>query len=329
MLRYSHYLLIIISIFLIQCEKNNKGKDTPLSTIVTKDSRGKKISLSKVAQRVVVLFSPLVDEIYMLGAENQLVGIPKQIYTEESTYNYLSKIDDRIKNKSIATPTFSGAGASVEMTLGLKPDLVITYEGNIDVEEQLQQHNIPVFSVSSIDKKAIFSELRNIAKLLGKSERAEKLINYVNTNLDEMQKNKSNTPKKIYYGWSRGRIFSTSGKGTLMDLAIESSGNVNACPLELHIPNISPEMLFKWNPDLIVLWNSKKEDVYSIKSLEILPAVKNRKIYELTPTFNFDPHTIKFFLFAKQINHWVNDIDKEKSENEIKKDLDFLYSKNK
>lgn len=327
MLRLSHYLLII-GIFLIQCQEN-KATGKASSTITAKDSRGKEISLPKTAQRIVVLFPPLVDELYMLGAENQIVGIPKQIYTEESTYDYLSKIDERIKQQSIPTPTFSGAGSSIEMIIGLKPDLVITFEGNIDVEEQLEQQNIPVFSVSSMDKVSIFNELRSIAKLLGKSERAEKLINYVNVNLDKMEKSKPNSPKKIYYAWSRGRILSTSGKGTLMDLAIESSGNINACPLNLQVPNVSPEMLFKWNPDLIILWNSKKEDVYAIKSLAILPAVKNKQIFELKPTFNFDPHTIKFFLFAKQISHWVNNVAEEQSKDEIKKDLDFLYSKNK
>src|SRR5690606_40194380 len=44
--------------------------------------------------------------------------------------------------------------------------------------------------------------------------------------------------KKVYYAWSKGRILSTSGKGSLMDLSIQAAGAENACPLEMEAPNI-------------------------------------------------------------------------------------------
>ncbi|KKX50738.1 hypothetical protein [Sphingobacterium sp. IITKGP-BTPF85] len=63
--------------------KNDLSK--PISAT---DSRGKVIKLNDVAKRVVVLFPSLLDEVYMLQAGDQVVGIPQQVYQMEDTYAF-------------------------------------------------------------------------------------------------------------------------------------------------------------------------------------------------------------------------------------------------
>ena len=110
-----------------------------------------------------------------------------------------------------------------------------------------------------------------------------------------------------------------------MDLAIESAGAQNACPLEMEAPNIGAELIYQWNPDLIILWNSEPNDVYKLKELAALPAVINKQVFELKPTFNFDPHTLKFLLFAKQLHHWCYPEKGYDPNNDIKNSLTVLY----
>lgn len=315
------YLLVLLLV--LSCKDGaKKSAETTISVV---DSRGKNITLPKVAERIVVLFEPSVDHVYMLNAQDKLVGMPEQIYLNPSGYEFLSKIDERIKNKKIPTPSFSGRAINAESIVGLSPDLVVIYEADSETISQLEGLNINVFSVSSKDKNAIYDELKNLATLIGKKERAEELISYTEAEIKKMQSNK-NLDKKVYYGWSKGRFFSTSGKGTLIDSAMETAGVQNACPIALNVTNISAETIYQWNPDLIILWNSEPKDVYNLKELQELPAVKNKQVFALEPVFYYDPHTIKFMLFAKQLQHWCNPENNKSIDSEIENHLKMLYN---
>ncbi|GEM_PF-585274 len=314
--------------FLILMGCNSRQQSDPKTEVVATDGRGKEIRLPYIAQRIVVLYPSLVDEVYMLQAGDRLVGIPQQVYEMEDTWQFLSELDDRIKNKSIPTPTYGGQSGNVESIVGLKPDLVLTFNTDEDATGQLENLGIPVFTFSSRDEKSILEELTNIARLLGKEERAEVITKYVKQEADAMRNAKIQSPKKAYYAWSKGRVMSTSGKGSLIDMAIQLSGAQNACPLPMENPNISAETLYKWNPDLMVLWNSKVTDVYRLKELEALPAVKNKQVFVMAPSFPFDPHTVKFLLFAKQIRHWaVPEYTQEQLNQDIAKAFEVLYAK--
>jgi len=297
--------LVSLVALLMLASCNSPQKSDRQTTIEAIDGRGKTIQMDHPAKRVVVLYNSLVDDVYMLQAGNTLVGIPQQIYETADAYQFLSQLDPRIKEKKIATPTYGGASSNVETVVGLKPDLVLTFNTDEDAIQQLENLGVPVFAFSSRDDKSIISELTNVAKLLGKENRAKQITDYIQKEAASMRAEKEHSPKKVYYAWSRGRIMSTSGKGSLIDMAIQLSGAQNACPLPMENPNISAETIYKWNPDVLILWNSKQSDVYGLKELAALPAVKNKQVYEMSPSFPYDPHTVKFLVFAKQIRHWV------------------------
>lgn len=321
------FLWFCVMLLMVSCQPAIKQGNKGNGNYSAEDSRGKEITLSNPAGRVVVLFEPMVDELYMLQAGESIVGIPEQVYQNESSYAFLSKLDERIARKEIATPTYGGRANNVESIIGLRPDLAIVYEQDKETIVQLEELNIPVYTVSSKNKESIYKELHGVAALLNKEERAVELISYVEEELKKMDRPVDSVRKKVYYAWSKGRILSTSGKGSLMDLSIEAAGAVNACPLEMEAPNIGAESLYSWNPDIIVLWNSHIEDVYSLKELAGLSAVKNQKVYVLSPTFHFDPHTIKFMLFAKQLRYWCYPEDSaDQLEVEIQEALDKLYN---
>ncbi len=293
------------------------------------DARGVEIVLPHYAERVVVLFEPFVDEMYMLGAGDKLVGIPQQVYQNPSTYYYLSQVDPRIARKEIATPTFGGRSTQVETVIGLQADLAIVYEYDTETIAQLEGLDIPVFVVSSKDKAHIYDELVGVGTLIGKKKRAEDIVSYIDMAIEAMATEADSVRKSVYYAWSKGRVFSTSGRGSLVDLSIQVAGAVNACPLPLEAPNVSAESIYKWNPDMIVLWNSDVDDVYSLAELAALPAVVNRQVFAMEPTFFFDPHTVKFLLFAKQLRHWGYPEYTDKNfKDELQEIVGFLYENN-
>ncbi|MDR2269445.1 MAG: ABC transporter substrate-binding protein [Sphingobacterium sp.] len=297
---------LLLSLILFTCLQacQNQSSNTNKNGVKAKDSRGKEITLDQAAKRVVVLYPSLVDEVYMLQASDRLIGIPEQVYQMEDTYAFLSKLDPRIAEKSIATPTFGGQANNVESIVSLNPDLVLTFNTDQDNIAQLENLGIPVFTFSSKDETSIFNELIGVGTLLDKKERAEEIVKFVGDEVKKMTAPVDQQQKKVYYAWSKGRVLSTSGRGSLIDMAIRLSGAANACPLEMEAPNVGAETIYKWNPDLIILWNSKSDDVYKLKELSALPAVKNKQVFVMSPSFPFDPHTVKFMLFAKQVRHW-------------------------
>lgn len=323
-------VLLVVSLGVLQgCTKKNKDSSTTTSEtlVVATDSRGQEIRLPKTASRVVVLFQPIVDEIYMLQAENQIVGIPQQVYDNKDNYEHLSLLDKRIADKSLPTPTYGGKATHIESLLGLNPDLVIINKEESETIDQIERLGIPVFAVSTFDKKGIYNDLLGIGVLLGKEARAKEIIAYVDEEIKAIKLPNNYPAKKVYYAWSRGRVMSTSGRGSLIDLAITTSGAINACPLEMEAPNIGAELLYKWNPDIIVLWNSSTEDVYKLKELAALPAVQNNKVYSLQPLFYSDPHTVKFLLFAKQLRQWCYPelYTEAQFKVDLEKDMKMLY----
>ncbi|MDF2850221.1 MAG: iron transporter substrate-binding protein [Sphingobacterium multivorum] len=323
----------IIPVLLLAClclvsACQNRQAGTVSNQVKAVDSRGKEVVLAHTAQRVVVLFPSLVDEVYMLGAENSLVGIPEQVYQVEDTYKFLSKLDDRIAQKTLATPTFAGQANNVESIVSLNPDLVLTFNTDQDNISQLEDLGIPVFTFSSQDEKSIFNELTGMGALLGKKARAEEIVQFVSAEIKKMTAPKDQIQKKVYYAWSKGRVLSTSGRGSLIDMAIRLSGAANACPLEMEAPNVGAETIYKWNPDLIILWNSTLADVYNLKELAALPAVRNKQVFVMSPSFPFDPHTVKFMLFAKQIRHWCfSDYTKQQLDQDMAIAFEKLYGK--
>lgn len=327
---WTSYWMLIACLMIIgvaaACGNTNKQGQTATEEIAAIDARGQKIVLNEHAKRVVVLFEPFVDELYMLGAGDLLVGIPQQIYQNPSTFHFLSKMDRRIAQKQIATPTFGGRSTHIETLVALRPDLAIVYEHDKETIAQLEDLDIPVYVVSSRGKSHIYEELIGVGTLLGKAARAQQIIEYVEAEVKKMTLPDNIKRRKVYYAWSKGRIFSTSCKGSLVDLSMQVSGAENACPLTLEAPNISAESIYKWNPDLIILWNSKLDDVYQLEELASLPAVVNKQVYVMEPTFYYDPHTVKFLLFAKQLRQWSYPAYTEQDfERERQETLTFLY----
>lgn len=322
------YGILLLIATAVGCQSCSTKAEKSQGVIKAIDSRGENIRLQQPAERIVVLFEPSVDELYMLGAGDQIIGIPEQVYLTKSTYNYLSTLDRRIKQKEIATPTFGGRSSNIESIISLNADLVIAYEQDLETISQLENLGIPVFTVASRTEEKIIKELEGLGILTGKEERAKEIIAYIKKETNAIAQTTPHTkPKTVYYAWSKGRILSTSGKGTLTDMAIELAGAKNACSLNLEAPNIGVEMLYHWDPDIIVLWNSNLEDVYNLKELMHLRAIKNKQVFVMEPSFYYDPHTVKFILFSKQLHSWCYPDEYPVAElnADLEEALTFLY----
>lgn len=286
----------------------NKRGENKGGQIEVIDRQGNQVVLDTVPERVICLFDPSIDVMYMLQAQDKLVGINAETYFDKELFDYYKHIDTRIANKELASPG-SNEMLNIERVIALKPQLVIAQNISSSVIKTLNSMGIAVYLASSESYIDLMQEMEDLAKLLGKEERGQQLIQYAKTKEEELKgrvKSQVEEDKKMaYFSWANGRIFSTAGRKSMMNDCLVLAGVENVCPTDIDKPNINPETLITWNPDMIVMWNDSPNLFYNKTELAAITAIKDKQIFNLMPMFYYNPHTFKALCAAAAINGWA------------------------
>ncbi len=254
-IRNSFYLaLLIISMFIISCAKKNA-------------ENGKKDE-NKEYNRIVVLDPATVEMIYMLGAEDKIVGVANlersKVWPEEKVAK-LESVGTFIK-------------PSLERIITLKPDLVITSALTDDnLNNGLKSNNIEAKRIQANSIEEIFTNFLEVAKMLGKENEANKIIAEKKAKLEEI--------KKIATGNKKGLFVMSASP-----LMVFGNDNLpNDIMKLLNIKNIAenqkgrnpivtPEFIIKENPDIIItLLPNPSQIVATNPQLKNVNAIKNSK----------------------------------------------------
>ncbi|MDO5614982.1 MAG: ABC transporter substrate-binding protein [Cruoricaptor ignavus] len=317
-------LLLVVGCQKKELKENNDQQNK--TAINVEDFLGNKIHLETPAKRVAVMFNPMLDAMYMLDATEQIIAVPADTYTDSHVYNYLSKIDERVKNKSLPTPGISG-NLNVESILVLQPDLVIAYNISEGVVKNLNAMKIPVYQAYSETYDDLQKEISDLGLLLGKEEKSRELLDFTIEKFKQIEEQSKNvTQKSAYFAWANGRIFSTTGTTSMMNQCMVFAGVRNVCTTPIDQPNINPETFVSWNPDMVIMWNDSPNLFYQHKQLGAVNAVKNKQIYNLMPMFYYNPHTLKSLLTTIKIQNWAYEFSTEEDiMNETAEILKILY----
>lgn len=254
-IRNSFYLaLLIISMFIISCARKN-------------DENAKK-GENKKYNRIVVLDPATVEMIYMLGAEDKIVGVANlersKVWPEEKVAK-LESVGTFIK-------------PSLERIITLKPDLVITSALTDDnLNNGLKSNNIESKRIQANSIEEIFTNFLEVAKMLGKENEANKIIAEKKAKLEEI--------KKIATGNKKGLFVMSASP-----LMVFGNDNLpNDIMKLLNIKNIAenqkgrnpivtPEFIIKENPDMIItLLPNPSQIVATNPQLKNVNAIKNSK----------------------------------------------------
>ena len=254
-IRNSFYLtLLIISMFIISCAKKN-------------DENAKK-GENKKYNRIVVLDPATVEMIYMLGAEDKIVGVANlersKVWPEEKVAK-LESVGTFIK-------------PSLERIITLKPDLVITSALTDDnLNNGLKSNNIESKRIQANSIEEIFTNFLEVAKILGKENEANKIIAEKKAKLEEIKKMVASNKKGLF-------VMSAS------PLMVFGSDNLpNDIMKLLNIKNIAenqkgrnpivtPEFIMKENPDIIItLLPNPSQIVAANPQLKNVNAIKKSK----------------------------------------------------
>jgi iron complex transport system substrate-binding protein len=299
-------LILLMSVISIAYKPTgNKTVGSAFSIQVT-DFRNKEITLIKPATRIICLIESALSGLYMLQAENQVIGVSSAVYNE-SVAPYYAALDVRIKNKTLPSPG-NWDFVSIENIVAMKPDLVIIWASQTEAIETIEAHGIPVYAVFLKSFSDVFKEIKDFGTLTGKSQRADSLIAYTKNEIKNIaqQRTTINEQKSVYFMWQQG-LLETAGTTSTVNELIELAGAKNVCTIEQEHVTINKERLIDWNPDIIVMWcnpSKNPNDIIDLLEIQHIKAIKNKQVYELPSVFMCDLWTLKFPYAVKMVAKW-------------------------
>ena len=255
------------------------------------DMIGRKVKLPEKVEKVFGLSNDMMVYVYTLNPE-KLLGWNFPLADGAKPF---------LTSDAIELPVLGSApGKSIneETILRLKPDLILCSDEDafVNPDELQARLNIPVVKVK-VDLESTPEVYRIVGYCMYEDERAEKLAQYAEKALAEMNEKKSKMPaeahKSIYYAEGVEGL-QTNESGSLHTQVLDflniknvaNTGNVMA-----NYVTVSFEQIIAWNPEVILVTMSRKADVFKkIKEdrrWNTLSAVKNGLVYR-TPGYPFN-----------------------------------------
>ena len=292
------------------------------------DSRGVAVQLPSEISRVVTISDGLVEGVMtVLGVQDKLVGVGSSCLQSNFNYTYPTVSGGNFTyadgmnpvlylNPWISDlPLIADEGVNFEALAGLKPDVVIMRIGDctfwtVDVKDENVQKSIDtieslgiplvvLYGPNCYDSPDIFrisDEIRIIGQVFGKEEKAEKMAEYLQAQVDLIKDRTQNVtdkdkPTVLIFGLSpsarkQGGAGVVFGTDTIESYLIEDLVHArNAYQDKGYFKVLSAEQVLALNPDVIVLATAAgyhpPRELYEApyyQNLRDLDAVKNKRV---------------------------------------------------
>jgi iron complex transport system substrate-binding protein len=332
--RPAHGMVLVLCLLLCGFPRALHALEQAATPITVTDFRGRDLVFERPVSRIVCLIESALSGLYMLGEEERVVGISRNVYTE-SVNRYYASLDDRIRSKALPAPG-NWDFINLESVVSLRPDVVILWSEQTEAIASLEQRGIQVYGVFLQRLEDVYREISALGSMTGCPSRAAGLIHYTKQNLGRIEERVRALPAErrpgVYFMWAQGPLETSCGESTVEDL-IALAGARNVCaslPREHLVVNM--EQILSWNPDLVVMWYNTRldpEDLAKAGQWQAVTAVRNGRVHELPDVFLCDLWTLKFPYAVWMLAKWshpdlFSDIDLEGEKEGM---LNFLYDR--
>lgn len=234
------FAAILISFIIGGCADSDNNKNN----VIVKDSIGRDINISLPLTRVVVANGYNAELINAIGALDAIVGVDYGIYQDQEEY----------KNKFVYSQVIgkSQRELNYERIIELAPQaLILTGNGSWEeAEKKLSKFGIKVIVVDAYYTNQFFDNCKLMGKLFGKETRANEISEYFMKQLEYVQSNLKNAPKKTVYFEYR-REGNTTVPGDYFYNMVKYSGADNIFEDAINV-SVSSESIIERNPLYIV-----------------------------------------------------------------------------
>lgn len=202
------------------------------------------ITLDAPPERIVSLSPTSTEMLFAIGAGDEVVVVDKY-----------SNFPPEVPKETIDAYTLN-----VEAVAAADPDLVVLSGADDDILEGLERLDIPTLvQPAATELKDAYTQLRQLGRLTGHADEAEKVVGEMATEIKEITDEASGTPLRYYYELDDqyysvtsstfiGQVLSLLGLENIADGA-STGGNA--------YPQLSAEYILEQDPDLVLLADTK------------------------------------------------------------------------
>ena len=302
------------------------------------DQKNRTIQFDNPVKRVVSIPIPAPSMFMAIDSSaDKLVGVHQLTKTAMK-----GRFMGRLFPEVLQLPSdFVGGGfnfmPNVERVLSLKPDLVFQW-GNYgdEIFDPLTNAGLNVAAIKIRNEQDTREWIRIMSTVLGKEDKALKMVNWREETMRAVKANSSKIEKKkniLYFRLFRNNL-QVAGKGTYNDFYINLVGGVNPAAGNKGFYNVTPEQVVAWNPD-IVLMNGFEPKLSPKNYIEhpvfsVTDAAINKTVYSMPlGGYRWDPPNQESPLTWMWLG-MLTDSDQHKYSlrDEIKRSYKMLYETN-
>ena len=232
-------------------------------------------------RRIISLIPAVTEILFAIGAGPQVVAVS----------NY-----DIEPPEVRALPTVGALiDPDTEKILSLRPDLVITYGSQSDLQEQLKRASIPFFDYRHGGLDHIMVTMRELGARTGHTEQAERVARELRSSIDAVKARVAGRPRPrtlLVFGREPGslrNIYASAGRGFLHDMLVTAGGEDVLSDIDRESAQVSTEMILARKPDVIIELNAATRlndaDLKAVTepwmTLSSVPAVRNKRVIVL------------------------------------------------
>ncbi len=247
-------------------------------------------------KRVISLTPSITENIYLIGAKSKLVGC---------TSYCTQAVKDGVEQ------TGSTVNVNIEKVFALKPDIVLTMKLTKDQDVAAMRKLGIKVEVMETPKTfdGICEQTLHIAKLVGATEEADKVVSSAKASVDAIRKKSANTNKsKIFFQIGASPIF-TVLQNTYMDDFITICNGENIAN-GMNKGTITRESVLVKNPDVIVIaamggFGVEEQKVWN--TYKGMSAVKKEKVFIISSETSCSPTPANFVSALEDVYKFVNE----------------------
>lgn len=264
------------------------------------DSTGNEIIFYHPVRRVIILNNNAADAMTAIGADGLIVGVAESVKEKNLQYPQVS-----------ALPSVGKWGEpDIEAILALNPDLILSYVAWPE-PEKLENHlpgSVAVARMEFYKADSYREELESLGHLLNEEENTSKYLAWYDKSFNLVSERIADIPEdervRFYAEAGSGKSFGRRayGEGTGLDDLVSAAGGVNVARGYItEYADVENEWVIKQNPEAIFIWSSKggyttndqsqvialHDNLITMPGFDSISAVKNNKVYVLTPEFAF------------------------------------------
>ncbi|MFC3625855.1 cobalamin-binding protein [Vogesella amnigena] len=239
-----------------------------LAQVSVRDGLGQLLTLPAPAKRIVALSPHLVEDLYAIGAQRQLVAV-----VDYSDYPPAARQLPRVGGYS---------GVSLEAILRQRPDLVLAWRdgGNGREVERLRALGVPVYISAPLTLGDVAGELRRLGMLTGRQQAAQTVAQRFEAGLADLQQRyRQAVPLRVFVQVSDNPLFTVSRQSYLDSLLRLCGGHNVFARLPQAAPQISTEAVLAAKPQVMLSLYSDLRPRW--QGWPQLPAVRDGLLFRL------------------------------------------------